>query len=203
MPIAEDSPQRPMNPYGHTKLATERLIIDHAAAEPEFGYALLRYFNVAGCDASGRLGEDHRPETHLIPILMQAAMGQRSHVAIYGTDYDTPDGTCIRDYLHVDDLVNAHGLALNALGPGVGLALNLGLGRGFSVRELIEATQKVTGVPFAVREAPRRSGDVPVLYADATQARAILGWEPQHLDLNDILSTAWRWFRQHPNGYSE
>ena len=201
MPIREDTPQRPMNPYGQTKLAIERLIADHAAATPDFGYLVLRYFNVAGCDVSGRLGEDHRPETHLVPILMQAALGQRDHVAVYGTDYATADGTCVRDYLHVDDLVRAHALALDHLAPGVGEALNLGLGRGFSVHALIEATQAVTGVRFEVRDAPRRAGDVPVLYADATRAREVLGWEPQHTELPEILATAWRWFRANPAGY--
>ncbi len=201
MPIREDTPQRPMNPYGQTKLAIERLIADHAAATPAFGYLSLRYFNVAGCDESGRLGEDHRPETHLVPILMQAALGQRDHVAVYGTDYATADGTCVRDYLHVDDLVRAHTLALRHLAPGVGEALNLGLGRGFSVRALIEATQAVTGVRFEVRDAPRRAGDVPVLYADASRAREVLGWEPKLTAVPEILATAWRWFRANPAGY--
>ncbi|MCO4760440.1 MAG: UDP-glucose 4-epimerase GalE, partial [Myxococcales bacterium] len=164
MPISESAPQEPQNPYGHTKLAIERLIRDYARAEPQFGYTILRYFNVAGCDMSGRLGEDHRPETHLIPLLLQAAAGVRDSISIYGTDYDTPDGTCIRDYLHVDDLISAHELALNQLRHGAGDAMNLGLGKGFSVRELVDVARSVTGVDFTVHETARRAGDVPVLY---------------------------------------
>ncbi len=202
MPIREDAPQAPINTYGRTKLAVEGLIQDHAAARPGFSYAMLRYFNVAGCDRSGRLGEDHRPETHLVPIVLQAAAGLRDGVAIFGTDYDTPDGTCVRDYLHVDDLVAAHVCALERLRPGRGDALNLGVGRGYSVRELLAVAKRVTGVDFPVTEAPRRSGDVPVLYADPSRALVRLGWAPECSDLETILSSAWRWHQAHPEGYA-
>ncbi len=201
MPIVETTAQRPINPYGQAKLAVERLIRDLAVARPGFSWAALRYFNVAGCDGRGRLGEHHDPESHLVPILLQAALGQRDGVAIFGTDYPTPDGTCVRDYVHVDDLIDAHMLALETLKPGDGLALNLGIGRGFSVREVIDAAHRVTGVPFPVREAARRAGDPPSLYANATQARETLGWSPRYLDIDAIIATAWNWMKVRPDGY--
>lgn len=201
MPIVEETPQRPINPYGQAKLAAERMISDLIASRPDLAAMKLRYFNVAGCDAAGGLGEDHSPETHLVPILLQAALGQRDGVAIYGTDYPTPDGTCIRDYVHVSDLIAAHLQALDVLRPGDDMALNLGIGRGFSVREVVEAAQRVTGVPFAVREAERRPGDPPSLYADASKARALLGWQPQYRDIDAVIATAWAWMRAHPDGY--
>ncbi len=201
MPIVETTAQRPINPYGQAKLAVERMLADVTVARPDFSWAALRYFNVAGCDGGGRLGEDHDPETHLLPILLQAALGQRDGVAIFGTDYPTPDGTCIRDYVHVDDLIDAHLLALETLSAGQGLKLNLGIGRGFSVREVIDAAHRVTGVHFHVREAERRPGDPPSLYADATLARETLGWAPRYVHIDDIIDTAWRWMQAHPAGY--
>lgn len=203
MPIREDTPQRPINTYGETKLAIERLIMDHGRARPDFRYGVLRYFNVAGCGASGRLGEDHRPETHLLPIIMQAALGQREGVSIFGSDYDTPDGTCLRDYLHVDDLVDAHIKALDALEKRPALVANLGAGRALSVRELIASVQRVTGVQLSVQEAPRRAGDVAVLCSDARHAHDVLGWRPNHSDVDHIVASAWRWHRDHPEGYGD
>jgi UDP-glucose-4-epimerase GalE len=166
VPITEDEPQRPINPYGAGKLAVERALADYAAAYG-WGYAALRYFNAAGASPDAAIGEDHDPETHLIPIVLQAVLGRRPHVEVFGTDYPTPDGTCIRDYIHVDDLAEAHLLALEALGPGKGLCYNLGIGRGYSVREVIRTAEEVTGKPVPVKEGPRRPGDPPVLVASS------------------------------------
>jgi UDP-glucose 4-epimerase len=205
IPMNEDCPQQPVNPYGRCKLAAEQLLFDHlharAAGDGAFAFAALRYFNVAGCDAGGRLGEDHDPETHLIPICLDAALGRRDDVTIFGTDYDTPDGTCIRDYIHVDDLVDAHVAVMGALGPGQALAYNLGIGHGYSVRQVIDACRRVTGIDFPVREGARRPGDPPVLYADPARIRADLGWSARYTDLDEIVATAWRWRRAHPDGY--
>lgn len=208
MPITEDTPQRPINPYGASKLAFERILANYAAAmraqQRSFACAALRYFNVAGCDRSGVLGEDHDPETHLIPVILQAALGQRDAITIFGTDYATPDGTCIRDYVHVEDLVDAHIATMSALDPGAGdmRAYNLGIGRGYSVREIIEAAKRVTGIDFEVREGARRAGDPPALYTDPTRIGAELGWEARITGIDDIIATAWAWFREHPDGYS-
>src|SRR5947209_3220671 len=155
VPITEEEPQKPINPYGNGKLAVERALADYAAAYG-WGYAALRYFNAAGASPDGALGEDHDPETHLIPLAIQVALGQRPHLEIFGTDYPTPDGTCIRDYIHVDDLAEAHLLALERLGPGTELRYNLGIGRGYSVREVVRAVEEVTGKPVPVRETARR-----------------------------------------------
>ncbi len=203
MPISEGAPQLPINTYGQTKLAIERMIADYGCGNRSFRYGLLRYFNVAGCGIKGRLGEDHRPETHLLPIIIETALGQRPSVSIYGTDYDTPDGTCLRDYLHVDDLVDAHVKALAALPETPHLVVNLGAGRALSVRELIDAVQRVTGVDFPVIEAPRRAGDVPVLCCDTSYAKAVLGWQPIHSDLEHLVQSAWRWRQRHPFGYDD
>ncbi len=206
IPIPESCPQRPVNPYGRSKLAAEQIFQDHLAARTArgqpFAAAYLRYFNVAGCDAHGRLGEDHRPETHLIPICIEAAMGQRDGVTIYGTDYPTPDGTCIRDYVHVDDLVEAHLAAMGALRPGAARAWNVGIGRGFSVREVIAACRRVSGVDFAVKNGPRRPGDPPLLYAEAGKNRRELRWRPRFGDLEPTIETTWRWRQAHPRGYA-
>jgi UDP-glucose-4-epimerase GalE len=200
VPISEDEKQAPINPYGNTKLAVERALADYAAAYP-FGYCLLRYFNASGAAADRSLGEDHKPETHLIPIVLQAALGKRPHVEIFGTDYPTSDGTCVRDYIHVDDLAEAHILALGKIGPGSQLAYNVGIGRGYSVREVIETARAVTGKPIPVKETPRRLGDPPVLVANAEKIRRELGWEPKYTDLRSIIETAWAWHNEHPNGY--
>jgi UDP-glucose 4-epimerase len=163
----------------------------------------LRYFNASGAAADGSIGEDHDPETHLIPISLHVALGQRSHVDIFGTDYPTPDGTCVRDYIHVDDLAAAHILALEKIAPGSRLAYNVGIGRGYSVREVIETAQRVTGKPIAVREAARRPGDPPVLVADAGKATRELGWTARYTELTPIVETAWNWHKSHPRGFGD
>jgi UDP-glucose 4-epimerase len=201
VPITESEPQKPINPYGRAKLAVEWALADYAAAYG-FGYAALRYFNAAGANPPGDLGEDHNPETHLIPLVLQVALGQRPHVEIFGTDYPTPDGTCIRDYIHVDDLADAHLLALLQLQPGKGLHLNLGTGAGHSVREVIRICEQVTGQTIPTRESARRPGDPPALVAAADQARTALNWQPRFPELRTIVETAWNWHSQHPRGYA-
>lgn len=202
VPIREDEPQRPINPYGFSKLAIEHALADYAAAYG-LGYAALRYFNAAGASPEGDIGEDHSPETHLIPLVLQVALGQRPKIEIFGDDYPTPDGTCIRDYVHVDDLASAHLLALERLEQGQGLKLNLGTGRGYSVLEVIEACRQVSGHPIPAKTGARRPGDPPELVADATRARDELGWEPQYCDIAKIVETAWRWHHSHPHGFSD
>jgi len=166
-------------------------------------YSSLRYFNAAGAGANNKLGEDHRPESHLIPLIIQAALGKRGNIAIYGTDYDTPDGTCVRDYIHIEDLCRAHLLALEKLGTETELVYNLGNGRGYSVRQVIDTVKKVSGKDFKVVEAPRRAGDPAVLTADATRAKKELGWSPQFGELENIVETAWRWHSRNPDGYAD
>jgi UDP-glucose 4-epimerase len=202
VPMTEDTPQLPINPYGHTKLAVERALADYAAAYG-LGYAALRYFNAAGAAADGTIGEDHHPETHLIPLVLQVALGQRPHIEVFGTDYPTPDGTCIRDYIHVDDLAEAHLRALETIEPGKGLCLNLGTGRGYSIREVIQTAEQVTGKPIASKDGPRRPGDPPALVAAADRARQVLGWSPRYPELKQIIDTAWAWHRAHPHGYAD
>jgi UDP-glucose 4-epimerase len=201
-PITEDEPQRPINPYGSSKLAVERALADYAVAYG-WGYAALRYFNAAGASPDAKIGEDHDPETHLIPLILQAILGQRPAIEIYGTDYPTPDGTCIRDYIHVDDLAAAHLLALENLQLGKGLRYNLGIGRGYSVREVIQAVESVTGKRVPVKEGPRRPGDPPVLVASSDRIQQELGWRPQYTDIRPIIETAWRWHSSHPRGYND
>jgi UDP-glucose 4-epimerase len=198
VPISEDTPERPTNPYGASKLAVDRMISDQAAAHG-LGAVSLRYFNVAG--ASGPHGEDHDPETHIIPNVLRVALGRSDHVEVYGTDYPTPDGTAVRDYIHVEDLAAAHLLALDAIQPGRHTILNLGNGAGFSVREVVEAARKVTGHPIPIKEAPRRAGDPPELVAASQRIRAELGWEPRKPGLEEILADAWAWHQAHPAGY--
>ncbi|MGH7194984.1 MAG: UDP-glucose 4-epimerase GalE, partial [Candidatus Saccharimonadales bacterium] len=202
IPIGEDQPQRPINPYGFTKLVVEQALADYAQAYG-LAYAALRYFNAAGATPEGDLGEDHTPESHLIPIVLQVALGQREKITIFGDDYPTPDGTCIRDYVHVDDLGAAHVQALQRLTAGRGLRLNLGTGSGHSVREVIAACRRVTGRPIPVEIGPRRAGDPPELVADARRARAELGWQPKYVELDAMVSTAWRWHSTHPRGYGD
>jgi UDP-glucose-4-epimerase GalE len=202
VPITEDEPQKPINPYGRAKLGVEWALADFAAAYG-LAYASLRYFNAAGASPQRDLGEDHDPETHLIPLVLQVALGQRPHIEVYGTDYPTPDGTCIRDYVHVDDLAEAHLLALARLKPGTGLMYNLGTGKGYSVREVIRTCEEVTGRKIAVKEGPRRAGDPPVLVAAATRATRELGWQPHYRELRPIIETAWNWHRNHPQGYGD
>ncbi|MCS7016391.1 MAG: UDP-glucose 4-epimerase GalE [Gemmatales bacterium] len=200
VPISEDSPTHPINPYGRTKLAFEWALSDLCQAG-QIGYASLRYFNAAGAAADGSIGEDHDPETHLIPLVLQTALGLRPQVDIYGTDYDTPDGTCIRDYVHVDDLADAHVRALERLRVGTALVCNLGIGRGYSVREVISACQEVTGCQIPTCTVARRLGDPPRLVADATRARQLLDWQPRYRDIHTIVETAWRWHHSHPRGF--
>jgi len=193
VPIPEDHPQNPINPYGRSKLMMEQIIRDYGSA---YGirYAVLRYFNAAGADPQGHIGEDHDPETHLIPILLQTALGRRHHMEVYGTDYETPDGTAIRDYVHVTDLAGAHVLALKYLTQsGQDLYINLGTGRGNSVMEVIRAVRQVTGKPVAYRNAGRRSGDPPALVAKTGLAHTLLGWKPAFTDIQETISTAWNW----------
>lgn len=205
IPVPEDCPQNPVSPYGRTKLAGEWLIRDFAESRRRagagFGYAFLRYFNVCGCDKSGLLGEDHTPESHLIPILMQVALGQRDGIDVFGTDYPTPDGTCIRDYVHVEDLIQAHILAMQKITPGDELTYNVGIGKGYSVREIIQAARRVTGHEIPTREGPRRAGDAAMLFNNPAKVRSELGWNAQTTDIEEIIATAWNWFKAHPEGY--
>jgi UDP-glucose-4-epimerase GalE len=193
IPIDETHPQKPVNPYGESKLFVERALHWYEVAHG-LKSAALRYFNAAGADAEGDIGEDHTPETHLIPLVIEAALGARPHVDIYGTDYPTPDGTAVRDYIHVTDLGDAHVRALNhLLAGGDSVALNLGTGQGYSVREVIAAVEQVSGRKVPTRCAPRREGDPPELVADAARANQALGWYPQHSTLQNITKTAWDW----------
>ena len=200
-PIVETMRQEPVSPYGWSKWCVERVLRDYAAANSRFSFVALRYFNVAGAAADGSLGEDHDPETHLIPVLLLTALGQREKVTVFGTDYPTPDGTCIRDYIHVEDLCAAHIAAMNALQPGDTRFYNLGIGRGYSVKEVIDAAKRVTGVNFPVEFGLRRHGDPAVLFANADKIRSELGWAPRYTEIDPIVATAWEWFRKHPRGY--
>ena len=201
LPLTEDMPQHPTNPYGESKLSFERVLYWYARA---YGLSSvsLRYFNAAGAALDGTLGEDHDPETHLIPLVLRLALGASPHVQVFGDDYPTPDGTCLRDYVHVLDLGAAHLQALGLLDqPGTWLAYNLGAGVGHSVREVIETCRRVTGHPIPVELAPRRPGDPPALYANNERARRDLGWELRYSDLETIVASAWAWHSSHPQGF--
>ncbi len=201
VPIQEDDPTRPINSYGRTKIAFEGLLESYREA---YGlqYTCLRYFNAAGADPSGHIGEDHNPESHLIPLVLQVALGRREKIMVFGDDYPTPDGTCIRDYIHVNDLAAAHLLALQRLADGGPSGIyNLGNGHGFSVKEIIDVCRDVTGHPIPAQTAPRRPGDPAVLIAAADRARADLGWQPAYADVRGIVETAWTWHQGHLNGY--
>jgi len=202
VPITEDSPKLPINPYGETKMAAERMC-HHQSRAGKLQYATLRYFNACGSGSNGTLGEDHKPESHLIPLIIKAAMGKNSDVQIYGTDYPTPDGTCIRDYINIEDLCRAHLLALEKLNQSSELIYNLGNGQGYSVREVIDTVKKISGKDFKVVEIDRRPGDPPVLTSDATKAKTELGWKPQSPELEKIIATAWKWHNEHPDGYQD
>lgn len=202
VPIRESTPQQPINPYGFTKLVIEHALADYAAAYG-FAYAALRYFNAAGAHPDGTIGEDHDPETHLIPIVLQVALGQREKITVFGDDYETADGTCVRDYVHINDLGDAHLRALERLQPGRGLCLNLGTGTGTSVREIIDACREVTGHPIPEIAGPRREGDPSELIADATLAKELLDWQPKYTNVKSIVETAWRWHQSHPHGYGD
>jgi len=201
VPICESDRTDPINPYGASKLCTELMLRAFAEAHG-MGFVALRYFNVAGAAPDATIGEDHDPETHLIPLVLQVPLGRRDGVKIFGDDYDTPDGTCIRDYIHVMDLAEAHALALGAVEPGRMKVYNLGNGSGFSVRQIIDTCREVTGHAIAAQVAPRRPGDPPRLVADAAKARAELGWQPSYADIRTIIAHAWAWHRGHPDGYA-
>jgi len=190
-PIDEQHIQVPINPYGRTKLMIEQIFSDYERA---YGleHIALRYFNAAGCSADGKIGESHTPETHLIPLVLKAITGERKDIKVFGTDYDTPDGTCIRDYIHVEDLALAHRLALEKLG-GYNGCINLGTGIGTSVREIITAAEEVSGKKCPIEYAPRRAGDPARLFANNTKAKEILGWQPKYTNIKDIIQTAWNW----------
>jgi UDP-glucose 4-epimerase len=201
MPISEDTPQNPINPYGFTKLVVERALADYAHAYG-FGVAALRYFNASGASSDASIGEDHDPESHLIPIVLQVALGQRPHISIFGTDYPTEDGTCIRDYIHVEDLATAHLAALQKLQPNSVLQMNLGTGVGHSVQQVIEACRKITGHAIPAVIGPRRAGDPACLIADSSKAQRELNWKPKYVSIESIVETAWKWHQSHPRGYS-
>ncbi|MCY2955204.1 MAG: UDP-glucose 4-epimerase GalE [Planctomycetota bacterium] len=201
VPMTEDEKQIPVSPYGRTKLMVEQMLRDVIGGDLRFTFAALRYFNASGCAADGTLGEDHDPETHLIPNVLGAIMGIRPNLTVFGTDYPTPDGTNVRDYIHVDDLADAHIRAMEKLEPGKPMFLNLGMGRGFSVKEIIAAAEKVACKKAPVVYGARRAGDAIALYADPTRAKQLLGWEAQYKDPETIIRTAWNWFSKHPHGY--
>ena len=197
-PLKEDSPIDPANVYGQTKLMIEQTLEWYHRVHG-LHYAALRYFNAAG--ALPERGEAHQPESHLIPLVLRVALGQREHIEIYGTDYPTPDGTCIRDYIHIQDLIEAHLLSLAALDQNDRLVFNLGNGEGYSVREVIETSRQITGHPIPAIASPRRPGDAPRLVASSKKIRDELGWQPKFPDLEQMISSAWEWHQSHPHGY--
>lgn len=203
LPMTEDLPQAPINPYGQTKLQIEAVLKDLARVG-KISAAVFRYFNAAGAAQDGSIGEHHDPETHLIPLAIDAATGRRGALKVFGTDYPTPDGTCLRDYIHVDDLSRAHIIVFDQLEqPGTYVHYNLGTGKPSSVREILDTVEKVTGLPVPAEDAPRRPGDPPSLYADNTKAREQLGWQPEHTDIQSIIASAWKWHQSHPEGYGD
>lgn len=203
LPMVETLTQAPINPYGQTKLDVENCLKAFAHAYG-LSFAAFRYFNAAGAAEDGTIGEDHDPETHLIPLVIDAATGRRENIKIFGTDYDTPDGTCLRDYVHVDDLSRAHIAVFEKLKePGVGLFYNLGTGTPNSVREIINAVEEVTGLKVPVVESERRAGDPPALYADSSKAQVELGWQIKYTDVKEIIATAWKWHQANPEGFAD
>lgn len=203
VPIVETSKLQPTNVYGRTKLMIEDMLHDYSSIYGST-YVALRYFNAAGADESGEIGENHSPETHLIPLVLETALGKRPHITVFGTDYDTIDGTCIRDYIHVTDLASAHVLAMNYLvGGGESRVFNLGSGNGFSVKDIIDTAKNVTGINIPVEYGERRKGDPSTLIASSDCIKDILGWNPKHSELSQIISDAWRWHRLHPSGYDD
>ena len=203
LPIHENLPQAPINPYGQTKLDIEQVLKALAVAHG-LSFAVFRYFNAAGAAEDGSIGEDHAPETHLIPLAIDVATGRRPHLQLFGIDYPTPDGTCLRDYVHVDDLSRAHIAACTRLdAPGTQLFYNLGTGRPTSNREVIAAVEEITGRPVRVVASPRRAGDPPALFADSAQARRELGWVVKFPDIKSIVATAWKWHQAHPAGFGD
>lgn len=203
MPITEDTLTSPTNAYGETKLTMEKML-KWCSGAYGMKYVALRYFNVAGARPTGEVGEDHSPETHLIPLVLQVALGQREFISVFGNDYETPDGTCIRDYVHVEDLIAAHILALNYLeNGGDSNVFNLGSSQGFSVLEIIETARKVTGHAIPEKMVPRRSGDPAKLIASSEKAKQVLGWSPNRTKIEQIIADAWSWHQSHPNGYEK
>ncbi len=203
LPIVETMPQAPINPYGQTKLDVENALKALAHSDG-LSFAAFRYFNAAGAATDGSIGEDHNPETHLIPLVIDAALGKRENIKIFGTDYDTPDGTCLRDYVHVDDLSRAHIAVFDKLAtPGTGCFYNLGTGTPYSVREVIEAVEKVSGKQVKIVEVERRAGDPPALYADSSKAKSELGWKVEFDSVEKIVETAWAWHSAHPDGFGD
>lgn len=203
MPIAESAPTNPTNPYGETKLMMEKML-KWCEEAYQMNYVALRYFNVAGAKINGQIGEDHTPETHLIPLVLQTALGQRAELSIFGNDYDTPDGTCIRDYVHVQDLIAAHILALEYLEAGNSSNIfNLGSSTGFSVQEIVEAARKITGKEIPTKVEARRAGDPSTLVAASQKAQDTLGWKPEYTTMDTIIESAWNWHVNHPKGYTK
>lgn len=202
VPITEDEKKAPVSPYGRSKLAVEQILTDLVAADKQFSFAALRYFNASGCALDGTIGEDHDPETHLIPSAILAALGMRGPLTLFGTDYPTPDGTNVRDYIHVEDLADAHILAMQKLTAGQSMFCNLGTGRGFSNKEIIKAVEKVSGKTVPLTVGSRRAGDAIALWADPTRAKQLLGWEARHKDPEVIIRSAWNWHSKHPRGYA-
>jgi len=203
VPITEEESKKPVSPYGRSKWMVEQILQDLAAADKTFRFAALRYFNASGCALDGAIGEDHDPETHLIPVILQSVLGVRDKITVFGTDYPTPDGTNVRDYIHVEDLADAHIKAMAALDKQPTIQCNLGTGRGFSVKEIIAAVEKVTGKKVPVEYGPRRAGDAIALWANPKKAKELLGWEAQHKDPEAIIRSAWTWFQKHPRGYAK
>jgi len=203
VPITEDESKKPVSPYGRSKLMVEQILEDARLGDKKFKFAALRYFNASGCAIDGSLGEDHDPETHLIPVILRAIQGQMKGITVFGTDYPTPDGTNVRDYIHVDDLADAHILAMEKLKEGEPIYCNLGTGRGFSVKEIIATAEKVTGKKAPVIFGPRRAGDAVALWADPSRAKSLLGWEAKHKDPEGIIRSAWNWFSKHLKGYAK
>ncbi len=200
IPMSESTPQEPFSPYARTKLTVEWMIRDFAEAYG-LGFTLLRYFNASGASSDGQFGEDHDPENHLIPLVLGVPLGQRDKITIFGTDYPTPDGTCIRDYVHVDDLASAHWLAIGATTPDTREIFNVGTGNGQSVMQIIEACEQVTGQTIPRELADRRPGDPPALVADPVKLKKQLGWQPRYTDIKDVVATAWQWHQANPAGY--
>ncbi|MGN6724555.1 MAG: UDP-glucose 4-epimerase GalE [Tepidisphaeraceae bacterium] len=201
VPITENESKKPVSPYGRSKWMVEQILQDLAEADKSFAFAALRYFNASGCAMDGTIGEDHDPETHLIPVILQSLLGIKDKITVFGTDYPTPDGTNVRDYIHVEDLADAHIKAMAKLDTERVIQCNLGTGRGFSVKEIIAAVEKVTGKKVPVEYGPRRAGDAIALYANPQKAKDLLGWEAQYKDPETIIRSAWNWFQKHPRGY--
>jgi UDP-glucose 4-epimerase len=206
-PVAEDAPYAPLSPYGMSKLHGEQVLDDYLGARrvegSRFAFAALRYFNVAGCDRTGVLGEDHDPHSHIIPIVLEVALGKRESITIFGEDYDTPDGTCIRDYIHVEDLVDAHVRVLDVLQDGESRRYNLGIGKGYSVKDIIESCRRVTGHAIPAEVGARRPGDPPALFADPGKVQRELGWKAEITELDAIVESAWNWMKANPEGYTK